>query len=89
MSVLLSDVLSGQRFQKLFLGLGGSACLMSDLKYANSIGDLPRTTIFFSGSRFPLATPSSIEDHMSFLASSLLGLSWSLEDETCVYVEVL
>lgn len=47
---------------------------------------LPRTSIFFSGNRFPLATPSSIEDHKSFL-SALFGLS-SLEVETCVYVDV-
>jgi hypothetical protein len=26
---------------------------------------------------------------MSFFASALFGLSWSLEVETCVYVEVL
>jgi hypothetical protein len=26
---------------------------------------------------------------MSFFASALFGLSWSLEAETCVYVEVL
>lgn len=45
--------------------------------------------MFFSGSFFPLATPSSIEDHISFFASELLGLSGSLEEETCVYVEVL
>jgi hypothetical protein len=30
-----------------------------------------------------------MEDHISFFASELLGLSWSLEDETCVNVEVL
>jgi hypothetical protein len=50
---------------------------------------VPRTSIFFSGSRFPLATPSSIEDHRSFFASTLFGLSWSLEGENCVYVEAL
>jgi hypothetical protein len=50
---------------------------------------LPRTRIFFSGSFFPLATPSSMEDHISFFASELLGRSWSLEDDTCVYVEAL
>lgn len=30
-----------------------------------------------------------MEDHISFFASALFGLSWSLEVETCVYVEVL
>jgi hypothetical protein len=45
--------------------------------------------MFFSGSFFALATPSSMEDHMSFFASELLGLSCSLVDETCVYDEVL
>jgi hypothetical protein len=30
-----------------------------------------------------------MDDHMSFLASELLGLSWSVEVETCVYVDVL
>jgi hypothetical protein len=49
----------------------------------------PRTRIFFSGSLFPLATLSNMEDHMSFFASALFGLSWSLEVETWVYVEVL
>lgn len=47
---------------------------------------IPRTRIFFSGRCFALATLSSMEDHMSFLASALFGLSWSLE---VVYVEVL
>jgi hypothetical protein len=45
--------------------------------------------MFFSGSFFPLATPSSIDDHISFFASALLGLSCSLADDNCVYVEVL
>lgn len=36
---------------------------------------LPRTRIFFSGRCFPVATLSSMEDHMSFLASALFGLS--------------
>jgi hypothetical protein len=45
--------------------------------------------MFFSGNRFPLATPSNIEDHMSFFASALLGRSWSLGEETWVYVDVL
>jgi len=44
--------------------------------------------MFFSGSFFPLATLSSMDDHRSFFESALLGLSWSLEDETCSYVEV-
>lgn len=47
----------------------------------------PRTRIFFSGSRLPLATLSSMEDHKFF--SELFGLSVSLEAEACVYVEVL
>jgi hypothetical protein len=50
---------------------------------------VPKTSILFSGSFFPLATLSSIDDHMSFLASELLGLSLSVEVETCVYVDVL
>jgi hypothetical protein len=49
----------------------------------------PKTNIFFSGNFFPLATPSSMDDHISFFASELLGLSGSLGAETCVYVEVL
>lgn len=55
--------------------------------YAHNIP--PSTRIFFSGNRFPLATPSSMEDHMSFFESALFGLSWSLEVETWVYVDVL
>jgi hypothetical protein len=58
------------------------------LKVSEQTGG-PKTRIFFSGSLFPLATLSSMEDHMSFFASALFGLSWSLEAETCVYVEVL
>lgn len=49
----------------------------------------PKTRIFFSGSLFPLATLSNMEDHMSFFASPLFGLSWSLEAEICVCVDVL
>ena len=46
--------------------------------------------MFFSGKRFPLATLSSIDDHMSFFAlSPLFGRSWSLEAEICVYVDIL
>jgi hypothetical protein len=45
--------------------------------------------MFFSGKRFPLATPSNIEDHISFLVlSPLFGLSGSLDEETCVYVDI-
>jgi hypothetical protein len=56
---------------------------------ALELAAVPKTKIFFSGSLFPLATLSNIEDHISFFASALFGLSWSLEAETCVYVEVL
>lgn len=49
-------------------------------------GDLPKTNMFFSGNRFPLATPSSIDDHMSFLTlSPIFGGSLSLDAEICVY----
>jgi hypothetical protein len=52
--------------------------------------DLPKTRTFFSGKRFPLATLSSIDDHISFFAlSPLFGRSWSLEAETCVYGDIL
>lgn len=34
---------------------------------------IPNTKRFFSGKRFPLATPSSSEDHMFFLPSLLVG----------------
>jgi hypothetical protein len=52
--------------------------------------DLPKTSMFFSGKRFPMATLSSIDDHMSFFAlSPLFGRSWSLEAEICVYVDIL
>jgi len=52
--------------------------------------DLPKTRMFFSGKRLPLATLSSIDDHMSFFVlSSLFGRSWSLEAEICVYVDIL
>jgi hypothetical protein len=50
---------------------------------------LPKTKIFFSGKRFPLATLSSMDDHISFFWSGLFGISWSLDEETWVYVEVL
>lgn len=39
--------------------------------------DLPSTSMFFSGSLFPLATPSSIDDHM-FSSVSPLACSLSL-----------
>lgn len=45
----------------------------------------PKTSKFFSGNRFPLATPSSIEDHMFFFAPSLLDglLPWLKIDDLC------
>ena len=49
--------------------------------------NLPRTRMFFSGKRFPLATLLSIDDHMSFLASELEGRSCSLDVVIGVYVE--
>jgi hypothetical protein len=46
--------------------------------------------MFFSGKRFPLATLSSIDDHMSFFAPSPdFGRSRSLDEEICVYVDIL
>lgn len=50
---------------------------------------LPSTRRFFSGRRFPLATLSSIDDHKSGFAFSLLLRRSSLEVEALVYVEVL
>jgi len=48
--------------------------------------NIPRTSIFFSGNFFPLETLFSMDDHMLFFASELLGLSWSLD---WVYEEIL
>ena len=58
------------------------ADVYGEIDYWNS----PRTKMFFSGKRFPFATPSNIDDHISFFASStLLGLSWT---EFCVCVDI-
>ena len=83
---------SRQRLKELFLRFSGSSYLVSAVCHRLQARiDLPKTKIFFSGSFFPLLTESNIDSHesFSFFTSALLGLSWSLDVDTCVYVEAL
>jgi hypothetical protein len=63
----------------------GQYCVSRSECYGTSS---PKTSTFFSGNRLPLATESSIELHMSFLASSFF-VSAPEPVDVLVYVENL
>jgi len=76
----------GEILEKVALGVGGTACygVRTVRPSTGGLPGAPRTSRFFSGSRLPLATDSSIEIHRSFFFSPSLP---SDPAETDVYAE--
>lgn len=89
--LLFPSFVRRQGLQEVSLRIGRASCAkeLANLAIIDFLNIVPRTIIFFSGNLLPLATLSNIDDHKSFFASELFGLSWSLDDDKCAYVDTL